>query len=102
MNPTTKLRVGIDEAIADDLLAGFPDGAEIVRLPSDVAADETRTWEVDFWVPPFYQSVAKRVFARLHGVKVVQSLMAGVDWLMWLPDNVTLCDGRRRIGRIWC
>ena len=31
----------------------------------------------------------------MRGVKVVQSMMAGVDWIRpWLPKNVVLCDGR--------
>jgi len=31
----------------------------------------------------------------MRGVKVVQSMMAGVDWITpWLPKDVVLCDGR--------
>jgi|GEM_PF-29198 len=94
MPATTKIRLGIDEAIPDSLLTSFPPAAEMVRLPSDIQPGDTTTYEVDFWVPPFYRSVAERVFAQLRGVKVVQSLMAGIDWLQWLPPGITLCDGR--------
>ena len=89
-----RVRVGVDAAISDALLRGFPAEAEIVRLPSEVSVDNTATYEVDFWIPPFFASVAKRVYPQLRAVKVVQALMAGVDWLMWLPKDVTLCDGR--------
>ena len=85
------VRVGVDESVAEELLAEFPPEAEIVRLarsiPSPVA--------VDFWILPFARKNAERVFLQLRGVKVVQSMMAGVDWITpWLPREVTLCDGR--------
>ncbi|MHB1021777.1 MAG: 2-hydroxyacid dehydrogenase [Acidobacteriaceae bacterium] len=73
------------------MLRNFPREAEIVRLPRK----PEKTYEVDFWIPPFNRKAAEIVFAQLRGVKVVQSLMAGVDWLLpWLPEGVTLCDGR--------
>lgn len=35
------------------------------------------------------------MFPRLTGVKVMQSLMAGVDWILpWLPKDIVLCDGQ--------
>jgi phosphoglycerate dehydrogenase-like enzyme len=95
MAHTQSVRVGIDDAIPDSLLASFPAAAKIVRLPSDVyPGDEVHTYEIDFWIPPFFRSTAERVFAQLRGVKVAQALMAGVDWLLWLPPGITLCDGR--------
>jgi phosphoglycerate dehydrogenase-like enzyme len=73
------------------LLADFPPEAEIVRLPRTIPAPV----EVDFWILPFYRKDAAASFAQLRGVKVAQSLMAGVDWVLpWLPRDVTLCDGR--------
>jgi phosphoglycerate dehydrogenase-like enzyme len=51
--------------------------------------------DVDFWIPPFARHHAEAMFPQLRGVKVVQSMMAGVDWLLpWLPKDVVLCDGR--------
>ncbi len=51
--------------------------------------------EVDFWILPFLRKDAEEVFSKLRGVKVVQSMMAGVDWILpWLPKGVVLCDGR--------
>jgi phosphoglycerate dehydrogenase-like enzyme len=85
------VRVGVDENVADELLADFPAEAEIVRLPRSLAA----AVDVDFWILPFYRKDAAALFEQLRGVKVAQSLMAGVDWILpWLPKNVTLCDGR--------
>jgi phosphoglycerate dehydrogenase-like enzyme len=89
------VRVGIDAAVPESLLASFPSAAQIVRLPSDPpVAGSGQSYEIDFWIPPFYRSIAQRLFPQLRCVKVVQSLMAGVDWLLWLPPGLTLCDGR--------
>ena len=85
------VRVGVDENLADELLADFPPEAEIVRLPRTIPSPI----DVDFWILPFYRKDAATSFTQLRGVKVAQSLMAGVDWILpWLPGNVTLCDGR--------
>ena len=85
------VRVGVDENLADELLADFPPEAEIVRLPRTIPSPV----DVDFWIVPFYRKDAATAFLQLRGVRVAQSLMAGVDWILpWLPKNVTLCDGR--------
>jgi len=85
------VRVGVDEKLAQELLANFPREAEIVRIPRQ----PTGTLDVDFWIIPFARKNAQETFAHLRGVKVVQSMMAGVDWITpWLPKDVVLCDGR--------
>jgi phosphoglycerate dehydrogenase-like enzyme len=85
------VRVGVDENLAEELLADFPTEAQIVRLPRTIPSPV----EVDFWIVPFYRKDAATAFLQLRGVKVAQSLMAGVDWILpWLPKTVTLCDGR--------
>jgi phosphoglycerate dehydrogenase-like enzyme len=85
------VRVGVDESLSPELLAGFPSEAEIVRIPRS----STEEFDVDFWIIPFARKEAATIFNRLHGVKVVQSMMAGVDWILpWLSKDVTLCDGR--------
>jgi phosphoglycerate dehydrogenase-like enzyme len=85
------VRVGVDENVADELLADFPPEATIVRLGRAIP----KPVDVDFWILPFYRKDAQKAFPQLRGLKVAQSLMAGVDWILpWLPPNVTLCDGR--------
>ena len=85
------VRVGVDENVAEELLADFPREAEIVRLPRAISSPV----DVDFWILPFARKDAALVFQQLRGVKVVQSMMAGVDWITpWLPKDVVLCDGR--------
>jgi len=85
------VRVGVDETVAAELLADFPREVEIVRLPRTVVSPA----EVDFWILPYARRDAATTFQQLRGVKVVQALMAGVDWIVpWIPPGVTLCDGR--------
>jgi phosphoglycerate dehydrogenase-like enzyme len=85
------VRVGVDENLAQELLTGFPREAEIVRIPRH----PSKVQDVDFWIIPFARKSAQKTFQYLRGVKVVQSMMAGVDWITpWLPKEVVLCDGR--------
>lgn len=85
------VRVGVDEKLAEELLQGFPPEAQIVRIPRQ----STEVLDVDFWIIPFARKNAQETFQRLRGVKVVQSMMAGIDWIApWLPKDVILCDGR--------
>jgi phosphoglycerate dehydrogenase-like enzyme len=85
------VRVGVDENLAQELLADFPREAQIVRIPRQPKG----ILDVDFWIIPFARKNAQETFTHLRGVKVVQSMMAGVDWITpWLPKDVILCDGR--------
>ena len=85
------VRVGVDENLSPELLTDFPAEVEIVRIPRN----SSDPLDVDFWILPFARKDAADTFSRLRGVKVVQSMMAGVDWILpWLPKDITLCDGR--------
>jgi phosphoglycerate dehydrogenase-like enzyme len=85
------VRIGVDESLSEELLRDFPREAEIVRIPRK----PTGIVDVDFWILPFQRRDAAESFAHLRGVKVVQSMMAGVDWITpWLPKDVVLCDGQ--------
>ena len=85
------VRVGVDENLAQELLADLPPDAEIVRI----AHHPVGIQDVDFWIIPFARKSAQNSFQHLRGVKVVQSMMAGVDWITpWLPKDIVLCDGR--------
>ncbi len=85
------VRVGVDAMLAPELLRDLPPEAEVVRIPRNSSIIQ----DVDFWILTFVRSDAAEIFTRLRGVKVVQSMMAGVDWITpWLPPGITLCDGR--------
>ncbi|HEY0796149.1 MAG TPA: NAD(P)-dependent oxidoreductase [Acidisarcina sp.] len=90
------LRVGIPDWVDPGLLHLFPDGIELVSVPARPAAKIA----VDFWVAPLTPHAASEMVQYLEGVKVVQSLLAGVDWLLkvvpagsqvWSPQ---VCDAQ--------
>lgn len=86
------LRIGLPENLSPDLLQYFPQqDVELVPLANHLEHET----EIEFWIPPSYGRFAKPMFPRLHGVKVIQSLLAGVDWIVpWLPKGIVLCDGQ--------
>ncbi len=85
------VRVGVDETLSAAQLALFPAGAEMVRLPSKLVEDVA----VEFRVLPYVRSASPETCNRLQGLRVVQSMTAGVDAIVqWLPKDVVLCDGR--------
>lgn len=86
------VRVGLPANIPQVLLQNFPEkDVQIIRLPDRLDVEI----EVEFWIPPLFGQLATQMFLHLRGVKVVQSLLAGVDWILpWLPEGVLLCDGQ--------
>ena len=85
------VKVGVPAWVGDDLLAKFPREAEIVRIE----AQPEQTIDVEFWVAPAYPKEAAQVAPHLSGLRVAQSLLAGVDWLQPLiAPQVTLCDAQ--------
>jgi phosphoglycerate dehydrogenase-like enzyme len=86
------VRIGLPEGIPQDLLRDFPTkDIEIVRLSDQLDHDVA----VDIWIPPMFGWLATPMFKHLHGVKFVQCLLAGVDWITpWLPKDIVLCDGQ--------
>lgn len=71
-----------------EVFALLPQGVEVHYL------DAPWPKGADFFLPPFGQEeVVRRVLAEVE-VKVVQTLSAGVDWILpLLPEGVVLCDG---------
>ncbi len=86
------VRVGLPDSISQHSIQEFPkQDVEIVFLPDDLDRDT----EIEFWIPPSFGWSATPIFPHLRGVKVVQCLLAGVDWILpWLPKGIVLCDGQ--------
>ncbi|WP_018460726.1 2-hydroxyacid dehydrogenase [Thermus oshimai] len=74
--------------LREEVFALLPEGVEVRFL------DEPWPKGADLFIPPFGQEeVVRKVFAEVE-VRVVQTLSAGVDWILpLLPPGVTLCDG---------
>lgn len=85
------VRVGVPHWATETLLAKLPAEAEIVRLPDAPAAPI----EIDFWIASPTPKQARQIAPYLRDVKVVQSLLAGVDWLLpVVPQGAVLCDAQ--------
>jgi phosphoglycerate dehydrogenase-like enzyme len=68
---------------------GQTDDVGAVPVPASVA-------DVEFYVPSFFPSQAgTAVLGQMSGLRVVQALTAGVDWIRpHVPPSVALCNAR--------
>ncbi len=85
------LRVGYSVNLAAELLADFPAGIELIRLPRDLDNDV----DIDVWIPDPYPTRNTHIIPHLRGVKLVLSLMAGTEWIpAAMGPHVTICNAR--------
>lgn len=83
------LRLGYPATIAAELFAGFPSEVELISLPEKLDHDV----DIDVWIPDPYPTRAQRIVPRLHGVRLVLSLMAGTEWIPGaMGPHVTICN----------
>jgi phosphoglycerate dehydrogenase-like enzyme len=83
------LRVGYPATIEAELLKSFPEGVEFIALPDSLDHDV----EIDVWIPDPYPARALKLWPRLHGVRLVLSLMAGTEWIPGtVGPHVTICN----------
>ncbi len=88
------MHVGLPEAIDPSLLRHLPQGVTVTRIPDDASAASS-PFDLDMWVLPYYARQAATARQQIRTVKVVQSLLAGVDaYLPIVPAGVTLCDAQ--------
>ncbi len=85
------LKVGIPEAVGEDLQRLLPKDIALEVIPSH----PDRPYEVEFWIAPPTTPQTRRGWPWLRGVRVVQATVAGVDGILSLfPKDVVLCDAR--------
>jgi phosphoglycerate dehydrogenase-like enzyme len=85
------LRVGYPAIYAAELLRDFPAEVELIPLPDDLDHDV----DIDVWLPNPYPARAIRIWPRLHGVRLILSLMAGTEWIPGVAGpHVTICNAR--------
>lgn len=85
------LTVGFPAWVKPELLKIFPAQAAVIPIEADLA----RPLDIEFWVAPVYAREITQVHSHLRGVRVIQSLFAGVDLLLPLRSpGITLCDGQ--------
>jgi phosphoglycerate dehydrogenase-like enzyme len=83
------LRVGYPATLAAELFSDFPSEVELVSLPEPLDHDV----DIDVWIPDPYPTRAMRIWPRLHGVRLVLSLMAGTEWIpATVGPHITICN----------
>jgi phosphoglycerate dehydrogenase-like enzyme len=71
----------------------LPEGVELHLIPKEGLSDEL--FEAEFLVPGSDEPCVIEALARMSKLRVIQTLSAGVDWLLpSVPSGVTLCDAR--------
>jgi len=84
--------VGLPESFSRGLQDCIPGSATPVIL-ADEGSLAPGADEVEFFVPMFNRPRVIEVLPQLHSLKVLQTLSAGVDWLLTIaPKGVTICD----------
>lgn len=83
------LRVGYPAVLSADLFRDFPEGIELIPVSDKMDRDV----EIDVWIPDPYPTHAMRVWPKLHGVKLVLSMMAGTEWIPGtVGPHATICN----------
>jgi len=85
------LKVGVPAWLDEHLFEKLPRAISLERIESS----PEREIEVEFWVAPTSAKGFKQILPHVKGVRVVQAMLAGVDWLKPLaPEGIVLCDGQ--------
>jgi phosphoglycerate dehydrogenase-like enzyme len=85
------LRVGYPATLAAELLQDFPPEVELIPVSDSPGAEI----DIDVWIPDPYPARAMRTWPKLHGVRLVLSLMAGTEWIpRTVGPHVTICNAR--------
>jgi phosphoglycerate dehydrogenase-like enzyme len=88
----TGVVVWVPPDTADDSLRHMPPGVEVRRIPKDGGIPD-HPGRGDVVIPHVRRSVLRTLLERLDGLRVVQTLSAGVDrFVDIVPAGVTLCD----------
>ncbi len=76
-----------------DAVGELPEGVELHLIPKQGLSEELL--EAEFLVPGSDEPCVIEALARMPNLRVIQTLSAGVDWLLpAVPSGVTLCDAR--------
>lgn len=83
------LRVGYPAILSAELFRDFPEGIELIPISDKMAQDA----EIEVWIPDPYTNRALRAWPRIHGVRLVISMLAGTEWIPEIVGpHVTICN----------
>jgi phosphoglycerate dehydrogenase-like enzyme len=88
------VKIWIADRPGAQALGRLPADVEVTVFPANPIAHADLV-DVEFLVPPFGDVDVLEVLPRMRRLRVVQTLEAGVDWIVnALPPGVTLCNAR--------
>jgi len=86
------VRLAVADDVGPDYLSGLPDDVEVVRFPLE-GAPGPEVLDAEFVVPTRRRMA--EALGRMPGLRVVQTISAGVDWVLpFVPERATLADAR--------
>jgi phosphoglycerate dehydrogenase-like enzyme len=87
------VKLWIPDRIDCNAVGELPAGVELHLIPKEGLSDALL--EVEFLVPGSEEPFVIEALARMPKLRVIQTLSAGVDWLLSsVPPGVRLCDAR--------
>jgi len=82
----------IPDRAGHDAVGELPDGVSLGLIPSDGEMPGA-ILDAEFLVPGAGDRRVLKLLAEMPGLRVIQTLSAGVDWLLpFVPSGVTVCD----------
>jgi len=86
------VNVWIPDRAGHDAVGELPEGVSLGLIPRDGELPGT-ILDAEFLVPGAGDDRLRELLPRMAALRVIQTLSAGVDWLLGLlPPGVTLCD----------
>lgn len=87
-----RVNLWIPDQAGHDAMGQLPEDVSLHLIPSDGELPDALLG-AEFLVPSAGDSRALQLLSRMPDLRVVQTLSAGVDWLLpFAPSGVTLCD----------
>lgn len=87
------MKLWVPDRADRDALGDLPEGVRLNLIPEDAPTNELL--DVEFLVPSSDKPFVLEVLGRMPRLRVIQTLSAGVDWLLSaVPPGVRLCDAR--------
>ncbi|HYO36317.1 MAG TPA: NAD(P)-dependent oxidoreductase [Geodermatophilus sp.] len=84
------MRVLVPADCPPEALGELPDGVDVVPWPLDAPPDVPPAEVTALVLDPRYREALTGLLPALSGLRLVQTMNAGVDWVPPLPDGVTL------------
>lgn len=94
MTGSSPLKVGVPEILGTRARDYMPATAQVIVLADDGPLP-ANVDGIEFFVPMFNRPRVRDILPRLRSLKVIQTMSAGVDWVISVvPSGVTICDAR--------